>query len=246
MSDVPGIVDALKRALRAHRITYNVVAEALDMSEANVKRMFKSQSVTLGRVEQICRLMDMDLPDLFQMYDASRQRLKQLTVEQEKELVNDTRLLMIAVAVRNHFTFEEILDHHHIGEMDVIRCLAKLDKLKIIDLLPNNKIKLRIDENFSWIPHGPIESFYEKTIQKEFMTGRFPSNSRLFSFGLLSERSIAVLNTKLRALAHEFIELSKQDRKLPLELRHSAGMLTGIRQWEFSVLAPYIKPPKNT
>ncbi len=241
MSDIPGLIATLKSELRANKVTYQNVAEALSMSEANVKRMFASQNMTLERVEQICRLVNIDLLELIQLYDAGKDRMMQLSKEQEQELVADTRLLLVAVSVRNHLGFEEILDNHYIGETELIQCLAKLDRLKIIDLLPNNKIRLRIDENFSWIPYGPIETFYEKTIQKEFMTGRFETNARLFSFGLLGESSISIIEKKLKALTHEFIQLVREDRKLPFDKRRSVAMLTAIRPWEFSILAPYVK-----
>lgn len=241
MSDIPGLMATLKSELRTNKVTYLNVAERLEMSEANVKRMFASQNMTLERVEQICRLVNIDLLELFQLYDAGKNRLMHLTKEQEKELVADTRLLLVAVSVRNHLSFNEILQHHYIAEPELIQCLAKLDRLKIIDLLPNNKIRLRIDENFSWIPHGPIETFYEKTIQKEFMTGRFETNTRLFSFGLLSEGSVSIIENKLKSLTHEFIQLVREDRKLPFDKRRSVAMLTAIRPWEFSVLAPYVK-----
>lgn len=241
MSDVPGLVATLKSVLRTNKITYQNIADALDMSEANIKRMFASQSMTLERVEQICRLANLDLVELFQLYDMGKNRVMQLTNEQEKELVADTRLLLVAVSVRNHLSFDEMLQNHYIGEPELIQCLAKLDRLKIIDLLPNNKIRLRIDENFSWIPHGPIETFFKKTIQKEFMTGHFDTHSRLFSFGLLSESSMTIIENKLKSLTHEFVQLAREDRKLPLEKRRSTAMLTAIRPWEFSILAPYVK-----
>ena len=149
----------------------------------------------------------MDLMDLFELYDAERHRLMQLTVDQERELVADSLVLLVAVAVRNHLSFEDILATHHVKEPELIRSLVKLDRLKIISLLPNNKIKLRIDEAFSWIPNGPIEQFYLKAIQQEFLAGQFGQNARLFSFGLLSESSAAQIQDKLAALTHEFTQL---------------------------------------
>ncbi len=131
------------------------------MSEANVKRMFVTGRMALERIESISQLIEIELSDLFQLYQDTKQKTVQLTTEQERQLMDDTQLLLVAVCVRNHLTYKEILQHYAISPTDLIQRLAHLDRLKIIDLLPNNRIKLRIAENFSWIPHGPVERFYE-------------------------------------------------------------------------------------
>lgn len=105
MAQTAALIDTLKQALKIHRLTYADVAHRLDMSEANVKRMFASKRFTLERLEDVCRLMQMELTDLFQLYEESRQRISQLTVEQEQELVRDEKLLLVAVSVRNRLTF---------------------------------------------------------------------------------------------------------------------------------------------
>ncbi len=247
MAQTRDIITTLKKALRSQHMTYADVAKGLKMSEANIKRLFASERITLDRIEAICRLMDMDLSDLFQMYEDSRKRIEQLTESQEKELIADTKLLLVAVCVRNHHSFDDILRHYHIDEPELIQKLAKLDRLKIIDLLPNNKIKLRISEHFSWIPNGPIERFYEKAIQNEFLKKGFNTENspRVFLSGLLSESSQTVIRKKLQALCNEFTQLHRQDSELPLEKRHNIGILIAMREWEFSELRPFVKKPLN-
>jgi len=243
MAQTAALIETLKQALRSHRLTYAEVAQRLGMSEANVKRMFAAKRFTLERLEDICRLMQMELTDLFQLYDESRQRITQLTEEQEHELVTDAKLLLVAVSVRNHLGFEDIVKNYRISETECIRCLAKLDKLKIIDLLPNNRIKLRIDEDFRWLPNGPIDRFFEKQIKNQFVKSTFGGEQaqRLFLFGLLSDSSVQMLMRKIQSLAKEFTELHRQDAGLPLEKRHSIGFLLAMRPWELEVFEPLLR-----
>lgn len=240
MAQTAALIDTLKQALKFHRLTYAEVARRLEMSEANVKRMFASKRFSLDRLEEICQLMQMELSDLFQLYEESRQKISQLTKEQEEELVKDTRLLLVAVSVRNHLTFDEIIANYQLKETECIKALAKLDRLKIIDLLPGNRIKLRIDEDFRWLPNGPIERFFEKQVQSHFLKSGFQGEQklRLFQFGLLSEASAEVLNNKLQALAKEFGELHRQDAKLPLGKRSNFGLLLAMRPWELEAFRP--------
>ena len=243
MAQTTELVKTLKTALKSHQLTYSEVARRLDMSEANVKRLFITKRFTLERLEQVCQLMQMELTDLFQLYQESRQKISQLTLEQEKELIADERLLLVAVSVRNHLTFNEIISNYLISETECIRCLAKLDKLMIIDLLPGNRIKLRIDEDFHWIQNGPIEDFFQKKIQKQFLKGSFRGEleHRRFLFGLLGDSSTRLMLNKLQVLAKEFAELHRQDAHLPLEKRHTIGFMMALRPWELEVFKPLLR-----
>jgi DNA-binding Xre family transcriptional regulator len=244
MTQTTALIDTLKQTLKQHGLTYAEIARRLGMSEANVKRMFAAKRFTLDRLEEICQLMQLELTDLIQLYEESRQRITQLTEEQEKELVSDEKLLLVAVSARNRLGFDDIIRHYHITETECIRCLARLDKLKIIDLLPNNRIKLRIDENFRWLPNGPIDRFFELQIKNQFLKSRFTGQmeQRLFLFGLLGDASLEVLCKKIQALSKEFTELHRQDAQLPMEKRHNIGFMLAMRPWELGVFEPLRRP----
>ena len=243
MAQTQALIETLKQSLKAHRLTYADIASQLEMSEANVKRMFAKKRFSLQRLEQVCQLIHMEMSDLFMLYEASRHRIDHLTEQQEQELVGDAKLLLVAVSVRNQLSFEDIVDHYQISTTECIRHLAKLDRLKIIDMLPNNRIKLRIDEYFSWLPNGPIERFFEHEIQRQFLKSRFKDEleQRLFHFGLLSEASSQIMIEKMKSLAHDFTELHKQDLHLPLHKRHNQGLMLAMRPWLLEVFEPLIK-----
>ena len=243
MAQTTELIRTLKVALKSHGLTYAEIARRLDMSEANVKRLFVTNRFTLERLEEFCQLMQMELTDLFQLYQESRQRITQLTLEQEKELVADEKLLLVAVSVRNHLTFSEIVSNYKITETECIRCLAKLDKLMIIDLLPGNRIKLRIDEDFQWLKDGPIEAFFNKKIQQQFLKPGFRGEleHRRFLFGLLGDSSTRLMLNKIQALSKEFADLHRQDAHLPWDKRHSIGFLLALRPWELEVFKPLLR-----
>lgn len=243
MPQAAALIDTLKQALKSSQLTYAEVAKQLDMSEANVKRMFASRRFTLERLEDICRLMKMELSDLFQLHEETRQQITQLTLDQEKQLVQDVKLLLVAVSVRNRLTFEDILNNYDISETECIQCLATLDRLKIIDLLPGNRIKLRIDDNFRWLPNGPIERFFEEQIQGQFLKSSFSGEleERLFLFGLLGDTSTRMLINRLQSLANEFTDLHRQDARLPLDKRHTIGLMLAMRPWDAEVFQSLTK-----
>lgn len=249
MAQVKALIYTLKKALKRKNMTYADVAKALKLSEANIKRQFASERFTLERLEDICNLIQLELTDLVAIYQAERTQIQSLTESQEEELVNNIQLLFIAVAVRNRLTIEEIIHYYALDESTCIRCLAKLDRLKLIDLLPGNHIKLRVADNFHWIPNGPIERFFEKNIQVPFLRGGFMQDiaDKRFTFGLLGDASARIIQRKCEELAQTFSELHQQDSELPLESRMTIGLLTATRPWEFDAFQAMKKrtPPKS-
>jgi len=240
MPQTAALIETLKQALKSNNLTYSDVGKSLGMSEANVKRQFASQRFTLDRLESICEIMQMELSDLFQLYEDSRQRISHLTHEQEQTLIEDVKLLLVAVSVRNRFSYTDILTQYHLTESECIRALATLDRLKIIDLLPNNHIKLRVSEDFRWLPDGPIIRFFSSKLQDDFLKSRFMGefDQRLFLYGLLGESSLQQVKNKMQALASEFTELLRQDVKLPIDKRHSVGFMLAMRPWEADIFQP--------
>lgn len=73
------LVDALKREMRARRITYKDLALKLELSEGAIKRMFALNRMTLDRVDQICDVLKVDLAELVENYMQDEQRLDQLS-----------------------------------------------------------------------------------------------------------------------------------------------------------------------
>ena len=240
MAQTAALIAILKQSLKAHNLTYADVGMALDMSEANVKRQFASNRFTLERLEDICHIIQMELSDLFQLYEDSRQRITKLTYEQEEKLVANVKLLLVAVSVRNRLSFSDLLSQYHLTEAECIQLLAQLDRLKIIDLLPNNRIKLRISEDFRWLSDGPIERFFASQLQGKFLASRFTGEmeQRLFLHGLLSDASVKQLLSKMQSLAKEFTELLRHDAKLPLDKRHSIGFILAMRPWDAEIFKP--------
>ena len=232
--ETQSIVEMLKRALKFNRVTYSDIAHELNLSEASVKRMFAKQHFTLKRLESICSMVNLDFTDLVRLVDEDQQKLSNLTQEQEEELVSDLKFLLIAICVQSYWSFEEIISYYKICEPECIKYLAKLDKLGLIQLLPNNRIRQMVAKDFRWMPRGPIERFFEKTAQSKFLDSHFnhPDEIRLFMNGMLSRGSIDILQSKIEMLAREFTSFQYDDARLPVDSRINISLIIAMRPWE--------------
>lgn len=233
------LIDTLKKALKSQRKTYADVAQVLNLSETSVKRLFSEKNFSLQRLEQICQMLDMEISDLVQMMNERTRQLEQISWEQEKEIANDLKLLLICVCVLNRWTMQEILDHYRITQHEAIRCLARLDRLKLIELLPGNRVKLLISPNFHWIENGPIQQFFQTKVEADFFNSRFDSQSeKLYCInGMLSKQSNHVFQRKLERLVREFNELNNDDAGLPLDKRFGTTAVLAVREWQYGLFA---------
>lgn len=233
------LIDTLKHALKANKRTYADVARVLDLSEASVKRLFAERSLSLHRLDQVCESLDMEISDLVELMNRRAQRITQLTAAQEREIAADRILMLVTVCALNRWTLADILARFRLAEPDVMRCLTRLDRLKIIDLLPGNRIKLLIAPNFHWIENGPIQQLFLSRLQDDFFASRFdrPNERLQVVNGMLSPRANALLQKKMERLAREFDELNDEDAELSLDERHGVTMVIALSDWRFGLLS---------
>jgi len=233
MAQTQALVGALKQVLKSRSVTYAEIARRLAMSEASIKRVFAKQSFTLERLDRICGVIGIEITDLAKIVEHEAERVTQLSLEQEREIVADPKLMLVAVHTLNHWTLDEIVDRYTISRTECIRLLARLDRLRIIDLLPNNRFRVIVGRNFAWRPDGPLQKYFRNQLEANFFGSRFDGRGEHLAFvsGMLSRNSNAVIQQHMRRLEAEFTELHNQDSALPLEERFGTSFLIAMRPW---------------
>jgi len=234
MNNTAAAIGTLKRALKLNGLTYSDAAKHLNLSEASVKKMLSTHNITLKRINALCDMMHLDFIDLVRMFDESRARISHLKPEQEKELVRDSKLLLVALCARNHWHFDEIIDQFEISKSECYRYISKLEELQLLELHPGNRIRLLVAENFRWLPNGPLERAFKNKLMNEFLNSEFDQNGelRLYLHGPLTAGAKETLQKRLTTLAHEFAELLKESATRPISERENVGLLLGMRDWE--------------
>ncbi|KQW97096.1 hypothetical protein ASC94_09885 [Massilia sp. Root418] len=233
MSHSSLMIDALKRQLKVKAVTYAELARRIGLSEASVKRMFAQRSFTLERLEQILDAVGMDFGELVQAASDTPQLIAQLTYAQEQEIIGDMKLLVVAVAALNLIPLEQIVAVYRISEAEAVKYLLRLDKIGFLTLLPNNRVKLLVARTFSWIPNGPIQTWFRGEAYGDFLDARFAGEQEVMKLVsvMLSPRSTKSLLERLRQVADEFSRQHQEDARLPYEQRHSLTFMLAARPW---------------
>ncbi|WP_160152544.1 helix-turn-helix transcriptional regulator [Microbulbifer sp. ALW1] len=234
MSQVQALMKTLKRELKARGVTYTEIARQLDLSESSIKRMFTGSTLSVARLESLCHIAGLDFSELVRKAAEARRGIATLSEEQEREIAVDPRLLLMAVCVLNHWTIEQILETYELSEAESVQLLARLDRLKLIELLPLNRYRLIVAKEFRWLPNGPIQQLFQKEIQPEFLGSSFssPGEKLVFRTGMLSRVANAELMKKMDRLLQQFDELHDADSALALDERYGSSLLVALRPWE--------------
>lgn len=239
MSESSRIHSELKRCLREAGVTYADVARHLDLSEASVKRLFSRESFTLERLQRVCDLVGIGISDLVERLESRREYLTALTLEQERALVADPKLLLMTYMLLNGAEIDEVCRDYRISSAEAQRLLVRLDRLRIIELRPFNTIRLLTARNFTWRPDGPIQRLFTEQVQSEFLDSTFERDDENLRFvaGSLSHQSRAQLVRAIDRLAVEFDELVRRDATLPRAERTGCSAVLAMRPWELSLFA---------
>ena len=234
------IVAELKRALRERGLTYAAVARQLSLSLASVKRLFARGDFSLARLERICELLDLSLRDILERAAERGAPTNQLTLNQEREIVADTRLFLVTWLLLNRVSAEDITRLYRFSERELVRWLIRLDRLKVIELQPGNRVRLLVSRRFSWRPGGPVQRYIHDKLLREFLASAFIRAPEEFFFhgAMVSDAVHGQLKRVLQHAARECMELIERERAAPQD-RHGAAFVLALRPWGYSGFKPF-------
>jgi len=238
------LVDTLKRLLKARGITYGELAARIDMSEASVKRMFSQKNFTLQRLDDILTASGIEFDEL-SAAQATPGLISQLTLAQEREIIGDPRLLVVAVSAMNHIGFDDIVRFYDLSEVEVTKYLLRLDRIGFLELLPNNRVKLLIARTFGWIPNGPIQAYFRHEAAADYLNSRFDGEDEVMRLVnvMLSKQSASALLERLKQVAAEFAQQHQHEIRLPLEQRHAISFIVAARPWVPQAFKALLRAP---
>ena len=234
MSEASQIVATIKKLLKSQGLTYRDLARALNISEPSIKRLFSSGRLTIDRLVQISNFLGFTLAELSKEAQAAQPALRTLTEKQEREVVSDPKLLMVAVCALNHWTMQEIVAFYQLTDAECIKYLLQLDRLRIIDLLPANRIRLNVSRDFDWLPFGPIRQYFKTQGMEDFLKSNFAreDESMAFVHGMFTDQALAQILDELRRMRKKFAELHEESLSAPLSKRRGISLLLAMRGWE--------------
>lgn len=245
MSSTRDLVVALKGELRRAGITYAQLARELGLAESSVKRIFSRGDMPLSRIDEVLAVLRMDFVDLARLVANASPARQELTLEQERAVVRDPKLLLTAICALSQWTLEQIVQAYLISKPEAIACLVKLDRLGFLDLRPHNRYRLKIDKTFRWRPGGPVMQFFREHAMTDYFSGDFGDTGELLMLvhGQVAPAQALLFNERLRRLAQDFAQQHLADQKLPESERSAYTLVFGMRSWLFGAFRQLLRQP---
>ena len=239
MSTTADLVAALKKELKTAQMTYADLAQQLGMAESSVKRMLAKGDMPLSRIDAICRALALDFADLARHVADNQPLLRELTPEQERAVVADKKLLLMAICVLSQWTLEQVTTTYRLTEAEGIQYLAQLDRIGIIELRPVNRYRLKLAKTFRWRPHGAVMNYFREHALLDYFAGGFdgPGEGVLLVHGAISRSLAPAFMERMQRVAHDFAQQHLADQKLPESEREGYTLLLALRSWEFEAFA---------
>jgi DNA-binding Xre family transcriptional regulator len=239
MSTTADLLIALKRELKAAHMTYADLAKCLGMAQSSVKRMLARGDMPLSRIDAICRALKLDFADLARQVADNQALLAELTQEQERAVVADKKLLLMAICVLSQWTLEQVTSTYRLTEAQCVGLLAQLDRLGIIELRPLNRYRLKLAKTFRWRPHGPVMQYFRENAVLDYFSGGFnaPGEGLLLVHGSVSRSLAPVFMERMQRVAQDFAQAHLADQKIDSKDREGYTLLLAMRSWEFEAFA---------
>jgi DNA-binding Xre family transcriptional regulator len=239
MSTTADLVSAIKKELKAAHMTYADLALALGMAESSVKRMLAKGDMPLSRIDAICRALSLDFADLARRVSDDQPLLAQLSQEQERAVVADKKLLLVAICVLSQWTLEQMVTSYRLSEPECIQYLAQLDRIGIIELRPLNRYRLKLAKAFRWRPHGAVMDYFRENALLDYFSGGFDASGEglLLVHGSVGRGQAPAFMERMQRVAQDFAQQHLADQKLPQKDREGYTLLLAMRRWEFAAFA---------
>jgi lambda repressor-like predicted transcriptional regulator len=245
MSSAQDLVTTLKAELRRAGVTYAHLAQELGLAESSIKRIFAKGDMPLSRIDEVLAVLKMDFAELARLVANASPAQQEMTLEQERAVVRDPKLLLTAICALSQWTVDQIVATYAISKPQAVACLLSLDKLGFLELRANNRYRVKVDKTFRWRPGGPVMQYFRTHAMTDYFSGDFgdPGELLMLVHGQISPAQAQLFNERLRRLAQDFAQQHLADQKLPEGERRAYTLVFGMRSWLFGAFRQLLRQP---
>lgn len=240
MSQIDQFLAALKRSLKAKNILYRDLAKALNLSESSVKRILSSKSLSLERLEEICRVADLSFSEVVEAANLEdSQQTTFLSDEQEEALAENARLLHYYMMLYEGKTPQKIEREYVINTTESKKFLFQLDRLNLIELHPRDKVKVRRHGFIRFRRDGPVGKALFAQTKASYLNYDFKPDDfsfMRFTFSRLTAGALAKFKARLEKLIGELQEEARFEQHSNVPGGEDMGLLMAFRPWKYSYM----------
>ena len=206
----------LRQAIKARGYTYARLAEQLQVSELSIKRLFKDKDCKMSRLLDICSVIGLSIDELVSMQQRFKRVPEYLSEDVEQALADDHSLFLLFILLISHLDLDKIQGLFGIEQPQLYLYLRSLEKLGLIELLPNNRYRFLVALPIRWRTGGAlfgvIEKLNHRYISHCLKNEANPEYAFTTTSRLMTKNSAQQIQASLKKVREEFDYLTSQDQ----------------------------------
>lgn len=159
----------LKKVIKNRNLTYAQLAKIMKTSEVTVKRFFSEDKYST-RLFEICETLELSFFDLVETAKIARKKAFQLTEAQDRFFVKNIGHFAIFREIYRKRSIKEIQKRWKLTNPQMTKVLTPLERLKLIEVLPNNGIRVVPEGVMELEPHSSLEVLLRHELTAPFLT----------------------------------------------------------------------------
>jgi transcriptional regulator with XRE-family HTH domain len=236
LSEYEAAVEQLKRRLKQRGIGYRELAQGIGMSESGLKKVFTASDGSFERLVSICRYAGLALQEILQ---PSTSVQVDFSDEQQKEFVrNPSTFRYFWYLVYERKSRDEIEKRMGLSKAEGFAKLRRLDQLKLIRLLPGDRLRVPAIRAVRWTGSSPFmrklyQDWAHQVVDHLAKPESDPDEFFLLRYLKLTPSTYRELLESLRTLEIEFVRRSIVEMQTQPERVQNIRWLGGVDQRSF-------------
>ena len=210
------LFSVLKQILKTRGYTYAKLAAAMHCSELTVKRLFKDRDCKMSRLQEICAIVGMSLADLVDMQERISSSAQYLPRATEQALADDPKIFVFLLLLVSWLDTERIAIECKLSDAQIYQQLRTLEKLGVIELQTDNKVKYLVSLPIRWRLDGPLNGLIKQANMRYICHCIDQAANPDYSFSsasrLMSIESATQIQESLGQVKRDFDYLATQDQ----------------------------------
>ena len=214
-------------------LTQETLAKKLGVSLPTIKRWYGGGTITLDSLNLLVNEVGLTLTEVFSSLESSLSPSFQYTDEQESFFSSNPDYLAYFDNLLRGYSPSQIQKKFHLIDKKCISYLAKLDRLKLIEWLPNNKVRLLVHGEPIWKPGGALATKLRSDILKNFFESESTVSSHFFLHDYLPEDK-----EEIAKKIQELIEYSKRANsraKFKVDKSKPIGLYLSLQNFRWNI-----------
>lgn len=188
--------------------------------------------MTLVSIQRLSEYLGVSLGELFTSIESDKNSYE-YTLKQEQYLAkHPVHLALYDQLVRGR-SVKQIIKKFGINEVQISSLLLMLDKIQLIELHENYKVKLLKSGEPKWRKDGPLSKRYKKEILDSFLSKLTKDNSSFYMHEYL-QQDVAIIHSKVEEIK-KFLVLANKRATRSKKDKISYGVYIALREFDWDL-----------